>query len=170
MTKTTHDSETHAQGQQVITACALIHHTFEGVTKVFIAERAATKKFLPGAHEIPGGHIDYGESIVAGLQREIREEFEVDIRVGDPFAAFDYMNPIKGSHSVEIIYFATLLGSPDDIVIHPEDHASGKWISRAELPTIMSEKKDTDDPEYRALQKAFDLLEGGSVDFARTDP
>src|SRR4051812_35084962 len=110
MTTASHDSETPAQGQQVITACALIHHNFDGVTKVFLPKRADTKKFLPGVYEIPGGHIDFGENIIEGLKREVREELEVDVAIGDPFAVFDYTNPIKGSHSVEIIYFATLVG------------------------------------------------------------
>ncbi len=53
--KMAHDSETQAYGEQVITACAFIHHSFDGVTKVFLPKRAATKKFLPGVHELPGG-------------------------------------------------------------------------------------------------------------------
>jgi hypothetical protein len=48
MTKTSHDSETPAQGQQVITACAFIHHNFDGVEKLFWPKRADTKKFFAG--------------------------------------------------------------------------------------------------------------------------
>ena len=52
MAKTFHDSETPAQGQQVITACAFIHKSFEGTEKVFLPKRAATEKFLPGVYDI----------------------------------------------------------------------------------------------------------------------
>src|SRR3546814_9077575 len=83
-----HDSEVPAHGQQVITACAFSHHNFDGIEKVFLPKRADTKKFLPGVYEIPGGHIDYGEDVAAGLKREIQEEFQMDIEIGDPFAAF----------------------------------------------------------------------------------
>src|SRR5688572_33397724 len=96
MTKVTHDSETPAHGQQVIVACAFIHHDFDGITKVYLPQRAATKKFFPGVYELPGGHIDFGEDIIAGLKREIREELHKEITVGDPFHAFTYMNEIKG--------------------------------------------------------------------------
>lgn len=160
MTKTSHDSETAAQGQQVFTACALIYHDFNGVTKVFLPRRANTKKFLPNVYEIPGGHIDYGEHIVDGLRREIKEEFEVDIEVGEPFEVFDYINPIKGSHSVEIIYFAELVGSIDDIKLHADDHSGAKWFARDELETIYNPAKTADDPEYKALRKAFNILAG----------
>ena len=76
MKKVLHDSEVLAEGQQVIVAAAFISHKFDGVTKVFLPKRAATKKFLPNVFELPGGHIDFGEDIETGLKREIFEEFQ----------------------------------------------------------------------------------------------
>src|SRR3546814_11693547 len=73
-----HDSEVPAHGQQVITACAFTNNNFDGIEKVFLPKRADTKKFLPGVYEIPGGHIDYGEDVAAGLKREIQEELKMD--------------------------------------------------------------------------------------------
>jgi 8-oxo-dGTP diphosphatase len=166
MSKTSHDSETSANGQQVITACALIHHTFDGVIKVFLPKRADTKKFLPSVYEIPGGHIDFGENIVDGLKREVREELNVDINVGDPFYVFDYKNEIKGSHSIEVVYFATLVGSPENITLNPEDHSGFEWVGESELEKVKTASKDSDDPEFIALKKAFSLLNGASLDFA----
>jgi 8-oxo-dGTP diphosphatase len=167
MNKISHDSETIATGQQVITACALIHHDFDGVTKVFLAKRADSKKFRPGVYELPGGHINFDENIIAGLKREILEELEVHINVGDPFAVFEYTNQIKVSHSVEIIYFATLVGKPADIMLHPEDHSGGEWFAENELDSAQTENKSGDDPEFMALKKAFRLLKGAKPDFAR---
>jgi len=164
MTKTSHDSETPAHGKQVITACAFIHHNFDGVEKVFLPKRADTKKFLPGVYELPGGHIDFGENIVAGLKREIREELQIDIAVGDPFAVFDYSNPIKGSHSAEIVYFATLISSPDAIQIDPEDHSTYGWFAADELHLAQNDLKGAEDVEFAILQKGFALLEGASLD------
>ena len=161
-----HDSETAALGQQVITACALIHHDFDGKTKVFLPKRASSKKFLPDVYEIPGGHIDYGENIINGLKREIKEELEIDVNIGDPFFVFDYSNPVKGSHSIEVIYFATLVCSPEDIVLHPEDHSIGSWFSEDELESIYNPTKTKDDPEYSALRKAFKIMNGEGLDLA----
>lgn len=117
MTHTSHDSETPAHGQQVITATAFIHRTVDGVTKVFMAQRAETKKFMPGVYELPGGHIEFGEPITEGLRREITEELGVDIMFGDPFAVFDGVNEVKGAHYVEIIYFAELTDEPRRMTI-----------------------------------------------------
>lgn len=157
-----HDSETPAHGQQVITACAFIHHDFNGVPKVFLPKRAETKKFLPGVFEMPGGHIEFGEDIEAGLKREIREELNKDVVLGDPFAVFSYVNEIKGSHSVEIIYMAKWIGGIDDIQLNPEDHSEFAWFSEEELRkskgSQLSKLDGEKDPEYLAILKGFEML------------
>jgi 8-oxo-dGTP diphosphatase len=172
MTETSHDSETPAAGQQVITACAFIHHDFDGVTKVFLPRRADTKKFLPGVYELPGGHIDFGEGLLFGLAREIREELDMSVSIGDPFAAFTYTNDVKGSHSVEVVYFATFIDDIANITVNPEDHSGFDWFSKQDVldrrNEIIPEAKDMNsmydtgepDPEYLTILKGFDLLAG----------
>jgi 8-oxo-dGTP diphosphatase len=157
MSKVSHDSETLAQGQQVFTACAFIHRIIDGEERVFLPKRADTKKFLPGKYEIPGGHIDYGEDIEAGLKREVKEELGIEVSLGDPFAVFTYTNDIKGSHSIEVVYFAQLLGEPDAIKIDPDDHSSCGWFSEQEAINLNGDEKDQ---EVAVIKKGFALLRG----------
>jgi 8-oxo-dGTP diphosphatase len=162
MNKVSYDSETPAQGQQVITACAFIHRKVEGVDKVLLPKRADTKKFLPGKYEIPGGHIDYGEDIQVGLVREIGEELGVEVKLGDPFAVFTYTNEIKGSHSIEVVYFAQIVGAVDVITIIPDDHSAFDWFTEDEAVSLNG---DTEDEEVSAIRRGFALLRGESVQF-----
>jgi 8-oxo-dGTP diphosphatase len=162
MTKITHDSETPAGGKQVIVACAFIHHNFDGVEKVFLAQRAMTKKFFPGVYELPGGHIDFGEDIVAGLKREVHEELGKEISVGDPFSVFTYMNGVKASHSIEVCYFAQLTGELDDITLEPADHMGHGWFS-ADEEAIFSVNREIGDKELEAIRRGFALLKGESL-------
>jgi len=143
-----------------MTACALIHHNFDGVEKVFAPRRADTKKFLPGIYELLGGHIDFGEDIVEGLKREIKEEFGMDIEVGDPFSAFTYTNEIKGSHSIEVIYFARFIGGISKIQVNPEDHSGFVWVTQDNF----KEYYEKEDAESAAVKKGFDLLSGGRLE------
>lgn len=154
------DSEKLAEGQQVFTACAFIHYTFDGVSKVFLPKRAATKKFLPGVFELPGGHIEFGEDMVEGLKREVREEFGVDITVGDPFGYFTYMNEVKKSHSIEVVYFAQLTSPLEDITLNPADHSEYVWVAANELEKVYSEEKGAGDKEFEVLRRGFALLGG----------
>lgn len=165
MTKISHDSETLALNQQVITACAFIHQQIDGVEKVFLPKRAATKKFLPDVYELPGGHIDFGEDPIEGLRREIFEELGMTIEVGDPFFVFTYTNSIKGSHSIEVIYFAHFTNKITDIKINSEDHSEYGWFGENELHIATSKDKSIDDIEFQAMLKAFALLKGQSLQF-----
>ena len=162
---TAHDSESPAQGQQVLTACALIHCSFDGVEKIFLPRRAATKKFLPDVFELPGGHIDYAEALVDGLKREIMEEFEMDVAIGDPFAAFTYVNDVKGSHSAEIVYFARFTDPIENIVLHADDHSEYRWVSEEDLLSLYTEQKGAGDIEFQVIKKGFALLAGKSPAF-----
>lgn len=163
MSKVQHDSETAAEGQQVITACAFIWHEFDGVKKVFLPKRAATKKFLPDVFELPGGHIDFGEDIEAGLKREILEEFGMDITVGEPFASFTYTNEVKGSHSIEVVYFAQFTDPIEQIRLEPEDHSEYVWAAAEDLPVVYSGVKGLDDPEAVIVARGLELLGGAPL-------
>ena len=154
MNKVSHDSEILTEGQQVITACAFVHENFDGIEKVFLPKRAETKRFLSGIFELPGGHIDFGEDIVNGLKREVREEFGMEISVRDPFAVFTYSNDIKKSHSIEVVYFAKFLSPVDDIRVNTEDHSEFKWMSEGELMELTAISPE----ERENAKKGFTLL------------
>lgn len=160
------DSAMLAIGQQVITVVAFIHHMVDGVEKVFLPRRSIGKKFKPGVFELPGGHLDFGEDMVAGLKREIEEEFSVSINVGDPFAAFTYINEVKQSHAVEVAYYATFAGGPASIHLDPMEHSEYVWLSEEELFRAYTPEKPADDQEFVAVRKGFSLLNGHSgLDF-----
>lgn len=50
--------------------------------KILIAERRKDKS-LGGLWEFPGGKIEQGETCPETLKREIKEEFDIEIEVGD---------------------------------------------------------------------------------------
>lgn len=158
MTTVKHDSETLAEGQQVFTACALIWREENGVKQVFLARRADTKKFLPGVWELPGGHIDYGEDMRKGLAREVQEEFGMSINVSDVLDVFTYINEVKKSHSIEVIYMAQFTDPLENIQTNPEDHSTYGWFSEAELLQTFVSPKDERDPEIIAIRKGFARL------------
>ncbi len=155
MKKILQDSAKPAKGQQVITACAFIHRNFDGVEKLFVPKRAETKKFLPGQYEMPGGHIEFGEDIVDGLKREIMEELNMQISVGEPFCVFTYMNDLKGSQSIEVDYFAVFNDSIESLKINPAEHSEFLWISENELDKIAS---NIDEQEISAIKRGFEIL------------
>ena len=88
------------------------------------------------------------------------EEFGKEITVGDPFAAFTYTNTIKGSHSIEVAYFAQFQSGTESITVHTEDHSGYAWFSETEIDAMLTGGKTSDDEEYQLICKAFRILRG----------
>jgi len=120
--------------------------------KIFIARRAATKTTFPNRFELPGGHVDPGETLEDALIREMREELELDITVGAVVDAFTYES--EDMFKVEIVYLCKIKDDQEP-VLHQDDHSEAKWIRSDEVGLM-----EKDDEETIALRKAFKLLEG----------
>ncbi len=53
-------------------------HLFNAAGELYLQKRALTKDIQPGKWDTSvGGHVDYGEEILAALKREVREELGI---------------------------------------------------------------------------------------------
>lgn len=136
--------------QQVITACIFLHK--DG--KVFIGKRSKTKSFLPGKWELPGGHIEFGETVEEGLRRELREELNMEIILGNIYSEFTYMMNEGNDHVIEVLYLATMKNPKQKISLNEESHDEYKWLSENEVDSYF----DKDDDEGNAIRKGFQIL------------
>ena len=48
---------------------------------------------MKGQWSIPGGRLELGETIVEGVRRELREEIDLDVRVGELIEVFERIFP-----------------------------------------------------------------------------
>ncbi len=138
--------------KQEITACAFIYNKN---SQIFLPRRAPTKSFLPDAFELPGGHVEFGESLHEALIREIQEEFEVDLVVEEPFYAFTYVSRNGETHTVEVDFFARFKDENPNIVLHPDDHSEFAWIDKNQVDQYFPQ----DDNERPAAIEGFRLLD-----------
>jgi 8-oxo-dGTP diphosphatase len=82
---------------------------------------------LGGLWEFPGGKPESGESLEAALRREMREELDTDVEVGDQMETVEWQYPDK---RVNIVFFrCALRGEP-----RPLEGQEMAWVPREDLP------------------------------------
>jgi 8-oxo-dGTP diphosphatase len=94
--------------------------------RIIIAQRKSTDH-LAGKWELPGGKVEPGETPEQCLQRELKEEFDIDVRVDDYLGASIY----HYEHlSIELMAYRTYWSGGR---IRAKDHADYRWVTPAEL-------------------------------------
>ena len=80
--------------------------------------------------EFPGGKIEEDETPQAALVREIREELDTEIAVGDLLAEVEYDYP--EFHLSMACYLCSVVSG--SLVLR--EHESARWLSREELDDV----------------------------------
>jgi 8-oxo-dGTP diphosphatase len=119
--------------------------------RILLLHRATTASD-PGTWDLPGGHVEEGETLTRAARREIREETGLSIRLGkmyyaDVFGSFSKRGKIRPTVGV---YFHCVSASPRVPHLDPAEHADFAWVGLSDLrsyPTV---------PHlHRAVQAAF---------------
>ena len=85
---------------------------------------------------IPGGGVDFGESLEDALKREMMEELNIKVKVGKPCMMFDSIEPSGKRHIVNI-YFETEHVSGDFILGSDRRLHDYKYFTCKELSEII---------------------------------
>lgn len=94
--------------------------------RIIIAQRHSDDH-LSGKWEFPGGKIEAGETPQACLKRELKEEFQIEVSVGDFLGSKEY----DYEHiSIELLVYRAYWDSGDIML---RDHADYRWISPVAL-------------------------------------
>jgi 8-oxo-dGTP diphosphatase len=96
---------------------------------LFFITRRQRGVHLEGFWEFSGGKCDAGESLTACLARELREELDVEARIGDEIFSTVHDYPDR---RVELHFFqCELAGEP-----RPQLGQEMRWVRREELATM----------------------------------
>ena len=96
--------------------------------KIFATQRGYGE--FKNGWEFPGGKIESGESPEHALEREIREELDAKIRVGELFDTIEYDYP--NFHLSMKCFLCSLIS--DQLTLR--EHDAAKWLTKENLSSV----------------------------------
>lgn len=97
-------------------------------TKIFATQRGYGE--FKGGWEFPGGKLEQGETPKEALKREIMEELDTEIEVGELIDTIEYDYP-NFHLSMKCFWCSVVKG---DLVL--KEHEASKWLTKDTLDTV----------------------------------
>ena len=94
--------------------------------KIMIARRA-TGKHLEGFWEFPGGKIEQNETPESCLKRELKEEFDIEIKIGKYIGESVYSYPKK---TIRLLAYTSQIINGN---MKLNDHDKVEWVDLEEI-------------------------------------
>jgi 8-oxo-dGTP diphosphatase len=106
--------------------------------RLFLAKRGPKAKNEHGLWEFPGGSVEFGETLAQALQREIHEEYGIEISVGKLVDVVDHILPQENQHWVSPTYLCKIAsGQPS--ILEPEKCTEIGWFHITQVPAELTQ-------------------------------
>lgn len=96
--------------------------------KIFATQRGYGE--FKGGWEFPGGKVEEGETLEEALKREIREELDTEIHVGERIDTVEYDYP--RFHLTMHCFWCTIISGE----LHLNEHEAAKWLTGETIESV----------------------------------
>jgi mutator protein MutT len=106
--------------------------------RVLLVHRSPNRHVYPDVWDLPGGHIEAGETELAALAREMNEELGVQISTGSAI----HLCGLQVGYGEGTVRFSAWIvgeweGTPTNVA--PDEHDEIRWFRPEELPPLVHE-------------------------------
>ncbi len=104
-----------------------------------------------GKWELPGGRMDFGESVKQAFKREIKEELEFEkVEMGDLINTWSFSS-IRENINYHFIIFDFEIYTDENKIKLSDEHTKYKWIGKDDFENL-----DTREGHKETLRKYFE--------------
>lgn len=106
--------------------------------EIFLTKRGKKATNERGTWEIPGGKVDFGETLQDAARREMKEEYGVDISLTYQLPAQNHLIPEEKQHWVPTCFISHIAQGQSPQILEPEKCEAIGWFSLNDLPSPLS--------------------------------
>jgi molecular chaperone GrpE (heat shock protein) len=122
--------------------------------KVLLLTRTKSAKRGPGASDLPGGHVDTGETPEDTIRREVAEETGLAVRDITPLPTFEVFTGEDGLSIQKLRFIAFTDGT--EVKTDPDEHSAFEWLTLDEaIAKLSDEGYEEDKRETLILAKEY---------------
>lgn len=96
--------------------------------KIFVTQRGYGK--FKGGWEFPGGKIEQGETPEQALEREIKEELDIEVETGNLFDVVEYDYP---DFHLTMYCFLCTIKSGEPVL---KEHKASRWLTGESIDSV----------------------------------
>jgi 8-oxo-dGTP diphosphatase len=99
--------------------------------RILLCHRSEARQWNPNVWDLPGGHIELGESPTEALRRELREELGIVVNS----LSQQPLDRLRGP-DLEMDIYAVLAWDGTPVNLAPEEHDAIEWFAAEDLPGL----------------------------------
>jgi 8-oxo-dGTP diphosphatase len=86
---------------------------------------------MPLKWDLPGGKILPGETVEEAIRREVKEETQLTIRIGQVIHVYSNIDQVPKRQTFQIVYLAEYISGK--VILNPTEHTSYRWLRYEEI-------------------------------------
>lgn len=106
--------------------------------ELLLTKRGKRAKNERGHWEVPGGSIEFGETMAEAIVREVKEELGIDVVVEHQLLALDHLIPNENQHWVTTPFIVRVTPGQVPTILEPHKCEALEWFALDALPEPLS--------------------------------